>query len=74
MDRDDRLQEVSSVEKLVQRINELARKAKTTGLTDQELEERDRLRKQYLEMFRQAFRHQLESIIVEDRTPRQSRQ
>lgn len=52
--------------KLIKRINELARKSKTTGLSELETEERDRLRKQYMKQFREQFRIQLESIKFTD--------
>lgn len=52
---------------LVKRINELARKAKTSGLTDAELDERNELRKKYIESFRTSMRGQLDNIrFVED--------
>lgn len=55
------------MEETIKRINELARKAKTTGLTDEELEERNELRKRYLETFRSNVRNQLDNIrYVED--------
>lgn len=55
------------MEDLVKRINELARKAKTKGLTDQELDERNELRRQYIESFRASMRGQLDNIkFVED--------
>ena len=51
------------------RINELAHKNKTVGLTDAEIEERARLRQEYLEGFRANFRAQLENVkFVEDLT------
>jgi uncharacterized protein YnzC (UPF0291/DUF896 family) len=55
-------------EKVVERINELARKHKSVGLTDAETTERVELRKRYLENFRSNFRQQLDTIeIVDDK-------
>lgn len=55
------------MEETVKRINELARKAKLTGLTEEELEERNELRKKYIESFRANMRNQLDNIkFVED--------
>lgn len=54
------------MEKLLKRINELAHKAKTVGLTEEELKERDELRSEYLKLFRQGMRNQLESITLVD--------
>ncbi|TVY02301.1 DUF896 domain-containing protein [Cohnella terricola] len=51
---------------LIQRINELSRKNKSEGLTESETAERDRLRKQYLTVFRQNFRQELDRIEVVD--------
>lgn len=48
------------------RINELAHKAKTEGLTAEEEAERDQLRKEYLTAFRQNLQAQLDSIVVVD--------
>ncbi|WP_419873608.1 DUF896 domain-containing protein [Candidatus Pristimantibacillus sp. PTI5] len=54
--------------KIIERINELARKNKSEGLTDAETAERDELRKQYLTNFKNNFRQQLETIeIVDDK-------
>jgi len=50
------------MEQLIARINELSRKNKTIGLTDEELAERAVLRKRYLERFRKNFKDQLDSI------------
>lgn len=55
---------------LVARINELARKHKTVGLTEEEMAEREALRKKYLSNFRQAFRQQLDSIEFTDEPPK----
>ena len=38
--------------KKIERINELARKKKTTGLTEEELAEQAALRKEYLDGYR----------------------
>lgn len=48
------------------RINELARIAKERELTPEEIEERDRLRKEYLKEFREGFRQQLLNTKVVD--------
>ena len=50
----------------LKRINELAKKAKTVGLTEEELRERDILRKEYLEAFRANMRAQLDNIYIVD--------
>lgn len=49
----------------LQRINELARLAKTRPLTEEEQAERARLRKEYLASFRQAFQQQLDNTYVQ---------
>ncbi len=46
------------------RINELARKSKAEGLTSEENEEQQILRKEYLAAFRSHFRQQLDSVKV----------
>lgn len=48
----------------LERINELARKSKAEGLTSEESEEQQILRKEYLAAFRQQFRQQLDSVKV----------
>ena len=48
----------------VARINELARKKKTIGLTESELEEQARLRRQYLDEWRENARQTLESVRI----------
>lgn len=53
-------------DKTVQRINELARKAKTVGLTDAEIDERNELRSRYIQAFKSNLRQQLESIKFVD--------
>lgn len=49
----------------IERINELARKKRTVGLTAAELEEQAELRAQYLKEFRQNMIATLESVRVE---------
>lgn len=54
-------------EGLIDRINELARKNKTVGLTPEEIRERDKLRKQYLKEFRESIKNNiLENVYVVD--------
>ncbi|MEF2245863.1 DUF896 domain-containing protein [Paenibacillus sp. IITD108] len=55
------------IDQLIARINELSRKSKTSGLTNEEIAERDELRKRYLNNFKRNFKQQLDSIkYVED--------
>ena len=49
----------------IERINELARKLKTVGLTPDELKERDALRKEYLEGFRENMKAVLDSTYIQ---------
>ena len=51
--------------KRLARINELAHIAKERPLTPEELEERNRLRKEYLAAFRANFKKQLDNIDIE---------
>ncbi|WP_028561169.1 DUF896 domain-containing protein [Paenibacillus pinihumi] len=57
------------MEKLIARINELSRKNKSVGLTEEEKAERDMLRKQYLNIFKNNFRNQLDAIEWTDEKP-----
>ena len=50
----------------LKRITELAKKAKTVGLTEEEIRERDVLRKEYLAAFRQNMMQQLDNVIIVD--------
>lgn len=50
------------IDQLIARINELSRKSKTTGLTNEEIAERDELRKRYLNNFKNNLKQQLDSI------------
>ena len=51
---------------LTKRINELARKAKAEGLTEEEKAEQAVLRKEWLEKFKVNFRAQLDNIEFVD--------
>lgn len=50
----------------IARINELARKKKTEGLSEAELEEQTVLRRAYIESVKANFRSQVETIKVID--------
>ena len=50
----------------IERINELARKAKAEGLTDEEILERDRLRREYVAAFRENLVAELENTYIVD--------
>ena len=54
---------------MINRINELAKKKKSTGLTDMEQAEQKKLYKEYLEAFRENFKAQLENIEIVDGDP-----
>ncbi len=57
------------------RINELAHKKKTEGLTEEERIEQAHLREKYLQAFRARFKAQLENIeIVDPDDPRLAEQ
>ena len=51
---------------MIARINELARKSKTEGLNEAELEEQAQLRKEYIEAFRRNLRGQLDNIDIKE--------
>jgi uncharacterized protein YnzC (UPF0291/DUF896 family) len=51
---------------LIARINELARKAKRSVLTNEEIAERNQLRQRYLEIFRTSLKRELDTIEFTD--------
>ena len=53
-----------SLEEKIARINELYRKSKAEGLTEEEKMEQDALRKEYIANVRRNLRAQLDSIDV----------
>jgi uncharacterized protein YnzC (UPF0291/DUF896 family) len=50
----------------IARINELAKKAKTVGLTDEELAERDKLRRIYIDSVKANLVGHLDNTYVVD--------
>lgn len=50
----------------IKRINELANKAKTTGLTIEEKEEQKSLRAEYLQSVRSSLKEELMSVKIVD--------
>lgn len=50
----------------IDRINELARKKKSVGLTEDEALEQQKLRREYIDEFKGSLRNQLESIRIVD--------
>lgn len=52
------------MDEVIARINELARKAKTVGLTEEEITERDRLRRIYIDACKASLVGQLENTYI----------
>ena len=50
----------------IDRLNQLAKKAKTDTLTSSELAERDALRKEYIAAFRSNLKATLDNTIIVD--------
>ena len=58
----------NKMDKLVKRINELAHKNKTQGLTDEELKERDILRKEYIAEFKKVMKKNImDNLYIMDK-------
>ena len=53
-------------QELINKINELANKKKTVGLTEEEITLQKELRKQYLALFKEGLKQQLEAIEMVD--------
>lgn len=51
--------------KMIDRINELARKKKETGLTEEEAAEQAALRQQYIGEWRENMRAMLDGIVIQ---------
>ena len=54
------------MEKLIARINELARKSRTEDLSESEKEEQARLRAEYIGKFRQGMENALSNVYIVD--------
>lgn len=54
------------MKELIKRINELANKSKTIGLTELEKEEQQKLRQEYLKVFRGNMKETLMNVKVVD--------
>ena len=55
-----------SLNDTITRINELAKKAKTVGLTPEELAERDKLRRIYIDSVKANLTGQLDNTYIVD--------
>ena len=53
-------------QKKIDRINFLAKKQKTEGLTEEETAEQKDLRREYIDAFKQSLVSQLDSIYIVD--------
>lgn len=54
-----------NIEERISRINELYHKSQAEGLNDEEREEQDRLRKEYVANIRANLKGQLDSITIQ---------
>ena len=54
------------MKEVIARINELAAKNKTVGLTEEELIERDKLRRIYIDSYKASLVGQLENTYIVD--------
>lgn len=51
----------------IERLNELAKKAKNTTLSEEELAERDILRKEYIASFKANLKATLDNVVIVDK-------
>ncbi len=54
------------MEKLIKRINELAKKSREQGLNDEEKAEQNALRQEYIKRFRQGMENALSNVYIMD--------
>ena len=55
-----------NMDEVIARINELAKKANTEGLTEEETQERDKLRRIYIDSVKASLVGQLENTYIVD--------
>ena len=53
-----------NMDQVIARINELAKKAKAEGLTDEEIVERDKLRRIYIDSVKASLTGQLDNTYI----------
>ena len=53
-----------SIDEVIARINQLAKKAKTEGLSEEELQERDKLRRIYIDNIKAGLVGQMENTYI----------
>ena len=53
-----------TMQEVIARINELAKKAKAEGLTDEETKEREALRNRYIASVRENLSAQLDNTVI----------
>lgn len=54
------------MEKLLKRINELAKKSREEGLSEEEKSEQSALRQEYIKKFRQGMENTLSNVYIMD--------
>ena len=55
-----------NMDEVIARINQLAKKAKSEGLTEEESQERDKLRRIYIDSVKSSLVGQLENTYIVD--------
>ncbi len=51
---------------MIERINELSKLSKERNLTEAELKEQQKLRKQYIENFKSNFKTQMKNVYIKE--------
>ena len=57
---------VKFMKELINRINELSKKSREEGLTDEEKQEQAELRQKYIQKFRQGMENTLSNVYIMD--------